>query len=283
MRRLLAVTVAAVTVLTSVAGAQTAPSSPATDSVRPNLRLFKRSDLYILGMFTAATIGMFPLDRHLASVVRDEDLVTNRDLKRAATAFRFFGGSGPYIIGASMYVVGRVAHVPRMAELGVHGTEAVVVGIATSGVLKVILGRARPYFSADTNPRNFGFGRGRRGGQYQSFPSGHSTAAFAAAAAVSTETSSWWPKTKWIFGPMLYAGATTVGLSRMYDDKHWASDVIMGAAVGTFAGLKTVRFNHTHEGNRIDRFLLGNASESPRLRVILGNDGTVGVVGHLTW
>src|SRR5436190_5047875 len=154
MKRLLAVTITAFTVVTSVAGAQTAP---ATDSVRADLRLFKRSDLYILGMFTAATIGMFPLDRHLASVVRDEDLVTNRDLKRAATAFRFFGGSGPYIIGASMYVVGRVTHVPRMAELGVHGTEAVVVGIATSGVLKVILGRARPYFSADTNPRNFGF------------------------------------------------------------------------------------------------------------------------------
>ena len=82
MRRLLAVTVAAVTVLTSVAGAQTAPSSPATDSVRPNLRLFKRSDLYILGMFTAATIGMFPLDRHLASVVRDEDLVEHATAAR---------------------------------------------------------------------------------------------------------------------------------------------------------------------------------------------------------
>jgi len=280
MTRLLHVAVATTIVLSSVAGAQTAP---ATDSVRPDLRLFKRSDLYILGMFTAATIAMFPLDRHLASVVRDEDLVTNRDLKRASRAIRFFGGPGPFIIGASMYVVGRATRVPRMTELAVHGTEAVVVGAATSGVLKILLGRERPYFTSDTNARNFRLGRGLKGGDFQSFPSGHSTAAFAAAAAVSTETSSWWPRTRWIFGPILYGGATLVGVSRMYDDKHWASDVIMGAAVGTFAGLKTVRFNHTHEGNRIDRFLLGSSSETSRLRVIVGYDGSVGLAGRLTW
>ena len=29
------------------------------------------------------------------------------------------------------------------------------------------------------------------------------------------------------------------------------------AVAGTFAGLKTVRFNHTHTGNRIDKALLG--------------------------
>jgi membrane-associated phospholipid phosphatase len=55
----------------------------------------------------------------------------------------------------------------------------------------------------------------------------------------------------------MYGGATAVGLSRMYDDQHWASDVLMGAAIGTFAGLKTVRFNHTHVGNELDRILLG--------------------------
>jgi membrane-associated phospholipid phosphatase len=101
---------------------------------------------------------------------------------------------------------------------------------------------------------------------------------------VSTETSEWWPRTRWIFGPVLYGGATLVGLSRIYDDKHWASDVIMGAAVGTFAGLKTVRFNHTHEGNRIDRWLLGGSAESAHLRLSVGGvNRSVGVVANLTW
>jgi hypothetical protein len=36
-----------------------------------------------------------------------------------------------------------------------------------------------------------------------------------------------------------------------------ASDVVLGAAVGTFAGLKVVRYHHSHPGNRLDDILLG--------------------------
>jgi membrane-associated phospholipid phosphatase len=47
-----------------------------------------------------------------------------------------------------------------------------------------------------------------------------------------------------------------VGLSRMYHDKHWASDVVLGAAIGTFTGLKVVRYSHAHPNNRLDRAIL---------------------------
>jgi hypothetical protein len=43
----------------------------------------------------------------------------------------------------------------------------------------------------------------------------------------------------------------------MYNNAHWASDVAVGAAVGTFAGIKIVRYNHGHPTNFIDRFFLG--------------------------
>jgi membrane-associated phospholipid phosphatase len=148
--------------------------------------------------------------------------------------------------------------------------------------LKIVLGRARPYLTSDTNPRSFAFLRGRKGGNYQSFPSGHATSAFAAAAAVQAETSEWWPQTKWIIGPIVYTGAAMVGLSRIYDDKHWASDIVMGAAVGSFAGLKVVRFNHTHAGNRIDRWLLGGKESSARIR-LTGDGRDVGFIATLTW
>jgi membrane-associated phospholipid phosphatase len=263
-------------VLILLCSARAAAAQTTTDTARviPDSRLFHRGDLYTAALFTAATIGMFPLDRHMASVFRDEDLVTNQKLNETAKAFRFFGGSGPYLIGGSMYVVGRLAHVPRAADLGLHGTEALLVGATMAGVLKAALGRERPYASADTNPRNFKFGRGLKGGEWMSFPSGHSTTAFAAAAAVSTETAVWWPKTKWIIGPILYGGATLVGLSRIYHDRHWASDVVMGAAVGTFAGQKTVRFNKTHAGNRLDRWFLGKANVMAHLSVTQSVDGS---------
>jgi membrane-associated phospholipid phosphatase len=87
-------------------------------------------------------------------------------------------------------------------------------------------------------------------------PSGHTLAAFAAAAAVTSETSGWWPATRWVIGPVLFTGAGVTGLSRMYDNRHWASDVIVGAGIGTFAGLKVVRYVNAHADNRVDKLLL---------------------------
>ena len=244
----------------NLAAAQAAPASPAArDTVIPNRDLFHRSDLYVAGGFALATLALLPADKHLTAQFRDEDLLANGTVKNLAKAGSFFGGPGPLIIGPSMYLVGRLGHVPKMAELAVHGTEAVVVGAAVAGVIKGVAGRKRPYATADTNSRDFGFGRGFSNDSMKSFPSGHATAAFSAAAAVVAETHEWWPQSTWYVAPVMYGGATLVGLSRIYNDQHWASDVMMGAAIGTFAGLKTVRFNHTHTGNRIDRILLGTS------------------------
>jgi membrane-associated phospholipid phosphatase len=225
----------------------------------PDNRLFVQSDLYVLAGFTTATVLMFPLDRHLASVIRDEDYVTNRALERTASVFRFFGSPGPIIIGPVMYAAGRLTNQRRVAELGLHGTEAIGVGLGTAFVIKELAGRERPYVVADTNPHSFQLLRGLRGHDWNSFPSGHTTAAFAAAAAVTAETKDWWPQYHWAIGTLMYGGATLVGVSRIYNDAHWASDVVMGAAIGTFAGQKTVRFNKTHAGNRVDRWMLGRA------------------------
>jgi membrane-associated phospholipid phosphatase len=61
----------------------------------------------------------------------------------------------------------------------------------------------------------------------------------------------------WYIGSAMYGGATLVGLSRMYNNRHWASDVMIGGLIGTFAGLKVVKYHRTHPDNRVDRWLLG--------------------------
>ena len=263
-RSLLGAALAALT----VASPGRAQSARPDSAIIPDQQLFHRSDLYMAGAFVAGTIALLPADKHLAQLIRDDDLIGNGNLHRLASTAKFFGGPGPLIIGPAMYVVGRYGHVPRMAELAVHGTEAVLVGAGVATVAKVMAGRERPFVNADTNPHDFGFMRGLKDDQHKSFPSGHTTAAFSAAAAVVAETHEWWPKSTLYVAPIMYGGATVVGLSRMYDDQHWASDVLMGAAIGTFTGLKTVRFNHTHTGNRIDGILLGT-------RVIPASGGAV--------
>ena len=58
-------------------------------------------------------------------------------------------------------------------------------------------------------------------------------------------------------GSVLYTGAAAVAWSRMYDNKHWATDVLTGAGIGTFIGLKVVHYHHYWNwNNRIDEKLL---------------------------
>jgi len=89
-------------------------------------------------------------------------------------------------------------------------------------------------------------------------------AAFALASTVTSESQRWWPRETWVVAPVTYGLATLVGLSRMYNNAHWASDVVLGAAIGTFSGIKVVRYSHGHSDNFIDRFFLGTTvSASP--------------------
>lgn len=240
----------------TLAGPLGAQAADTTASSTPP-QLFTYRDAILAGAFALGTVAMFPLDKKFAQKLEDSTTQANRFFRDAATGFRWMGSPGAIIIGVSMYTVGRVAHVPRAAQLGLHGTEAIALAGALTDLVKISAGRARPFVVDDTNPRNYKFGRGWRNTDYSSFPSGHTTIGFAAAAAVTAETSHWWPKATWVIAPVMYGGATLIGLSRMYNNKHWASDVMMGAAIGTFAGIKVVRYTYHHPDNRIDRVLLG--------------------------
>jgi membrane-associated phospholipid phosphatase len=222
---------------------------------RPHALFTWRDGLLAAG-FAVGTVAIRPLDSRAAQSLQREQSQRNKLLQDAAVGFRTIAVPGSVIIGVSMYTAGRLAKNARVADLGLHGTEALFIGEGTASVLKGIVGRARPYVDTK-NPNDYQLLRGfRNDSRYRSFPSGHTVAGFAAAAAVTAETSRWWPNSVWYIAPAMYGGASLVGLSRMYNNRHWASDVIMGAAIGTFAGTKVVRYHHTHPGNRIDRWLL---------------------------
>jgi membrane-associated phospholipid phosphatase len=229
------------------------------DSTRPGSTLFTKADLVLAGSVVLGTLLAQRLDDHYAARLQDSSTQANAKLQKLATFVRATAAPGALVIGTTMYTIGRLTKVDRMAQLGLHGTEALVIGELTGYVIKGTVGRQRP-FVQPRNPHSYGFMRGFGGGdQYRSFPSGHSVAAFAAAAAVTSQTSAWWPSSRWLIGSAMFGGATLTGVSRMYNNYHWASDVIVGAGIGTFAGLKVVRFNDTHSGNRLDKFLLSGS------------------------
>ena len=229
------------------------------DTIGSPRALFTYRDLVLAGAVTAVTLVARPFDDHYAARLQDSSTQANRKLQGTATFVRTVATPGSYVIGGAMYLTGRLSKNERLADLGWHGTEALIVGELVAGVVKGTAGRQRP----SVRPRNsnsYALFRGFLGGdQYRSFPSGHTTSAFAAAAAVSSETSRWWPNTRWIIGPAMFTGAALTGVSRMYNNRHWASDVLVGAGIGTFAGLKVVRYHHSHPGNRLDKWLLAGS------------------------
>ena len=255
-RGLIAVSLIARVLQPVVLGAQDVKDPRDTTHAQHQAPFFIAKDAYLAAGFVVGTIVLFPLDRGIATSLNDPNTQANRFFKNSATGFEAIASPGAYIIGGSLYIVGRVGKMDRIADLGWHGTEAVIFAQGVTQVLKGFAGRARPFLSKGHDPDDWAFARGWTSGDWTSFPSGHTSTAFAAAAAVTNETTRWWPRSTWIVGPIMYTGATAVGLSRMYHNKHWGSDVVLGAAIGTFSGRKVVQYVHGHPGNVVDRIML---------------------------
>lgn len=239
--------------------AEALAQAPDTVAARPVEPLFTKRDAWFASGFVLGTAVLAPLDVAVAEMVQDSAIQVDRLLSGTAGVFRFLGFPGVVVVSGGLYAAGRLADRPAMADAGLHTTEAILVAEAFTIAGKTLLGRARPRLNT-SDPFNFSPLRGFTHDNYQSFPSGHSTAAFATAAALTTEISTHYPEAKWWVGTLLFTGAGFVAVSRLYHNEHWASDTMMGAAIGSFGGWKVVRYAHTHPGNRVDRWLLPRAA-----------------------
>jgi membrane-associated phospholipid phosphatase len=96
------------------------------------------------------------------------------------------------------------------------------------------------------------FATERPSGASNSMPSGHTAQAFLSAAILDMEyrdTSPW-------IGVSGYAIATTTGMLRMINNKHWISDVLVGAGIGIFSA-KVVYYTHRyHRGKKSNMVIL---------------------------
>jgi membrane-associated phospholipid phosphatase len=145
-----------------------------------------------------------------------------------------------------------------------------VIGSVVTGALKMAFGRARPYASSRSD--DWQLGRGFQGSAWQSFPSGHTTVAFAAATGLTLAVAERdrGAAVAVAVGLVSLATATTMGVARMYLNAHWATDVMAGAAVGTLAGVATMAIHRTASGARIDRAFLGMHVDPRGITPLLG-------------
>src|ERR1044072_8956992 len=176
-------------------------------------------------------MALFTTDR----ITGDEMFEANRQLN-ASRAVSYAGSVyGLGAVAGTFYLVGRVRKDDRARETGLLSAEALADAVITGAALKGITQSARPL---DGIERSEFFDGGN------SFPSGHSTQAWAVATVIANEY-----KHRRAVQIAAYGIAGAVSVARFTGHKHYLSDVIAGSALGY--GIDKFVF-HAHHRESID-------------------------------
>jgi membrane-associated phospholipid phosphatase len=189
-------------------------------SIAKSTFLPSKKTILIGSAFIAAEWICYNNDAQIHSIFNHNQNNFNKNLAFGLEKF----GNGTYVYPAiaALYLSGLILKNQDCQYIGLQTTKAFVLGGILMEILKVGVGRARPFQSE--NP--YDFKHFSKEENYTSFPSGHTFHAFTVATILSQQFH------KPLITAASYAIAAGVGLSRIYDNKHWMSDVLVGGAIG---------------------------------------------------
>jgi membrane-associated phospholipid phosphatase len=164
----------------------------------------------LVGGVTTGGVAFF--DARLKDSVSNPDSGFGKSLETA-------GGWPSTALVVGLFAAGRFTHGSRFRAMSYDLVDVTIVNFGYTELLKLAVRRERP-----------------DGSNKLSFPSGHSSNAFALATVAELHYG-------WKVGLPAYALAAAIGYSRIVRDKHYASDVVAGAAVGYIVGRTVVRVN----------------------------------------
>jgi len=188
-----------------------------------------------LGLATLAVVGTAAvIDRPWRDEMRRHSGTSTfmREVER-------FGAEYSLGVLGGFYLAGAVGNNDKAMAVAQDGLAASLVasGIVTP-VLKYATGRSRPRENAGTT--HF-----RPFSGAASFPSGHTTQAFAVASVISAHYDETWVKCS------SYGVAGLVGLARTYHDAHFVSDMLAGALIGIIVGQSVVAHNQQRRSGKM--------------------------------
>ena len=132
-----------------------------------------------------------------------------------------------------VYAAGERAGRPSWRRTALLSLESLGSTALIVFVSKFAIGRARPY----AHEGNHSYEPFSTRSAYYSMPSGHAASAWAVATAIAEQSES--P----VVDAIAYGLAALAAASRVHDNKHWASDVFLGSALGYFTAKKICRIN----------------------------------------
>ncbi|KYP14010.1 phosphatase PAP2 family protein [Flavihumibacter sp. CACIAM 22H1] len=135
-------------------------------------------------------------------------------------------------IPAGLFIGGQIGNDKNMKRAAWNISKSIIISTGITAAVKFSVNRSRPFQDYPSDIPKAGAGGS------PSFPSGHTSQAFATATALYLE----YPK--WYVAVPAFGWASTVAYSRMYLGVHYPSDVLAGALVGSGSALLNRQLNH---------------------------------------
>ncbi len=178
-------------------------------------------------IYSGATASLLLADEQIGEAFQTARIQSGETGENISANFlEPFGAKYTLITTGAFFTYGLLADDGRSRSTGLLALESFMLSSAFVRLPKYLFGRKRPSAGYGVTPFDF---EGPGGGL--SFPSGHTIAVFSVASVIANQ----YADTKWV--PVVsYTIAGFAGLSRIYDGKHWASDVLMSAVLGTVIG-----------------------------------------------
>jgi membrane-associated phospholipid phosphatase len=190
----------------------------------------------LLAAGTVVTLSDTDIQRHLP---------TSPSFQKRSKQFGNYGAAAFAGVTGAAWMWGRVTHNDRLRETGILSGEAALDSLALVYAIKNVTNRDRPYQ---------GNGHGSFFSKGNSFPSEHAAAAWSMAAVFAHQ----YP------GPLTtllaYGGAAAISAARVTGQQHFASDALVGSALGYFVGRHV--YNSHHQREDIARY--GTFERAPR-------------------
>jgi len=214
------------------------------------------SDWITAGIVTSIAAGLYDNDMKIQKWALDHKTTTTSNIGDEITYYGH-GKFTPVIIGG-MYLYGHVADDGKMRETALLSVESFVLTSVFVQTLKYSTHRHRPY--TGDGPYAWDGFRIHGSNDSYSFPSGHSSSAFAVATVIASEYDNTWVP------PLAYSIAAITALNRVSHNAHWSSDIFVGSAIGYFTGKAIVA---SHRNGRDSDFSLAPVIDDGELGMVL--------------
>lgn len=213
------------------------------------------SDWLKIGAFGVVTAGSILFADKPVNRLAVDQIRTNKSVVSASLYVTNFGGLYEAYTLAALGAYGLIFKKDKEKTTTLLATQAYITAAVIETALKYLTGRQRPsYYNSVTGLNNHTFHGPfyhflkSDNSSYESFPSGHTTVAFAAATVFAMEY-----KDIPIVPIIAYSAATSIGLSRIVQNQHWISDVLVGAALGFLSGRQVVNNYHRYSKLQLEK------------------------------